>query len=107
MFSIIPFCTVGSLALGLTAWALPLIALGRKQRGMAWQPLSVFSMLLGALALQLQLEAAGSWARGEDVAALLDCCSAQAFAGRCLLFGVMLLNAVLWLSGKKRKGDAE
>lgn len=98
MISFTAMCSLGSLTLGVVALVLPVLGLIRAQKGKAWQRYSVLSMVFCAAALQLQLECAANWVRGEDISALLDCVNAQAFAGRMLLFAALGLNALAALA---------
>ena len=98
MFSFTVLCSVGSLTLGVIALALSAASILRAQKGNSWHRYSLLSVVLCAAALQLQLECSANWAHGEDVSALLDCCGAQAFAGRFLLSAVVLLNVVAVLA---------
>ncbi|MBQ7860297.1 MAG: hypothetical protein IJ347_09230 [Faecalibacterium sp.] len=97
MFGFTSFCMLGSLILGFAAWLLPVVGYVWAHRGRHWRRCSVASFVLCAASLQLQLEASANWARGEDVAALLDCCHAQAVAGRLMLAVALILNFLLVL----------
>lgn len=105
MFSFTAMCSLGSLALGFAAWIFPVMGILRAQKDKRWQHLSLVSMALCAFSLQLQLECAANWARGEDVPALLDCCNAQAFAGRVLLAVALALNLTAFLAAQRAPGE--
>ena len=113
MFSFTALCTVDSLILGVIALALSAVSILRAQKGNRWQRYSLLSVVLCTAALQLQLECSANWARSGDVPALLDCCGAQAFAGRLLLSAVILLNVVAVLAADtaavpgRKKNEAE
>lgn len=92
MLSFTSFCSIGSLCMGTAAWCCSVAALSRARKNAPWQGMTALGLGLAAVSLQLQLECAANWARGEDVAALLDCCGAQAFAGRVLLVVAVGLN---------------
>jgi len=98
MFNFTSFCMLGSLFLGFVAWLLPVVGYVWAHRGKRWRRYSAASFVLCAASLQLQLEAAANWARGEDVVALLDCCHAQAVAGRLMLAVAIVLNLMLVLA---------
>ena len=91
---------LGSLALGLISWALPVIALvGRRAKD--WPLFSIVSVGACAMALCMQIFYTDHLVRIEDWSALMDTSQAVARVSAILLGVTLVLNAVL-LAMKKR-----
>lgn len=103
MFSFTSFCSISSLCLGVAAWYCSAAALSRARKNAPWQSMTALGLGLAAVSLQMQLECAANWARGEDVIALLDCCGAQAFAGRVLLAVTVGLNLLAFAASWQQR----
>ena len=87
---------LGSLALGLIAWILPIINLMRypKHENKNWFILSIVSMSACAFSLSFQIFYNYHLVKIEDWAALMDTTGGVVVATIVLLFSTVILNAV-------------
>lgn len=90
------FFNIGSLILGLAAWALPLIALTRRRSAAG------ISFALCAASVLLQLREVKNRVRLQDFAAIEDTISAVAFAATVLLIGTVVLNICVYVINQYR-----
>jgi len=87
---------LGSLALGLLAWALAAVNLLRRHKAGKWNMvvLSAASLSACAISLCLQIFSIERLVKSEDWSALLDTVPAVARAAAWLLVGTLILNAI-------------
>ena len=87
---------VGSLVLGLIAWILPVVNLGRykKDYNKNWVALSITSISACAISLCFQVFYTYHLVKNEDWSALMDTTGAIAFVAAVLLIVTILLNAI-------------
>ncbi|WP_042351615.1 hypothetical protein [Bacillus massiliigorillae] len=87
---------MGSLVLGLIAWILPVLNLGRdnKKEYKHWVTLSIISISACALSLCLQIFNNYHLVQIEDWGGLMDTMSALAFVAGVLLIVTILLNVI-------------
>jgi len=100
---------LGSLVLGIIAWILPVINLGRRNKAnsRSWAVLSVASVSACAISLCMQIFYVDHLVRIEDWSALMDTSSAVAMVSTLLLIVTIVLNAVAFVTyyGKKSKAQ--
>lgn len=94
---------LGSILLGLTAWALPLASLARGGQGR--ENLSCMSFGACALASFLQICAYNHLVMRGDWSALADTSESVAFAAALLLAVTLLLNALSCFKRRARTGS--
>ena len=92
---------IASLALGLAAWALPLLALRPGRRQKAWA-LSLTSLACCALALVFQLMYGQGYIHRGDWSALMDTVDAVVFAAKALVLGTLGLNLTTYFVWRSR-----
>ncbi|MEG0475866.1 MAG: hypothetical protein RR548_09220 [Carnobacterium sp.] len=87
---------LGSLALGLTAWFLPIINLVRhkKNNNKNWVTLSIMSVSACAISLYLQLVYSSHLVEINDLSALMDTIGTIAKAAAILLIVTIVLNGI-------------
>jgi cytochrome c oxidase subunit 4 len=87
---------VGSIALGLVAWMLPIVSLMRfkKKNNDNWAILSIMSISACAVSLFFQINYNNHLVRIEDWSALMDTTGAVVFVSGVLLVVTLLLNLV-------------
>ncbi|MDP3387318.1 MAG: hypothetical protein Q8S24_08790 [Eubacteriales bacterium] len=85
---------VGSIALGLVAWILPIASLMRfkKQNNHNWAILSIVSISACAISLFFQIIYNNHLVKIEDWSALMDTTGAVVFVSGVLLVVTLLLN---------------
>jgi cytochrome c oxidase subunit 4 len=87
---------VGSIALGLVAWMLPIVSLMRfkKKNNDKWAILSIMSISACAVSLFFQIVYSNHLVKIEDWSALMDTTGAVVFVSSVLLVVTFLLNLV-------------
>ncbi|RDW18207.1 hypothetical protein CWR48_11510 [Oceanobacillus arenosus] len=100
----IALLNLGSLILGLIAWALPVINLARyeKSNNRYWVFLSIMSISACAISLCFQIYSTYDRVKSEDWSALMDTMEATATVSAILLIFTILLNAVTLVLYRKR-----
>lgn len=95
----------GSLALGLTAWILPVVNLMRykKNNNKNWVAFSVMSVSACAISLYLQLVYSSHLVKINDLPALMDTIGTVAKASAVLLIVTIVLNGVTLVVYRDRK----
>jgi len=88
---------IGSLALGLIAWILPVISLMRyvRQDHRNWVVLSFISFSACAISLSFQIFYHYHLVKIEDWSALMDTMGGVAFASAVLLIVTIILNSII------------
>ncbi|MFD1737141.1 hypothetical protein ACFSCX_11315 [Bacillus salitolerans] len=96
---------LGSLALGLIAWILPVVNLlhDKKQDHRYWGTLSIISMSACAMSLCFQIFYNYHLVKIEDWSALMDTTGAVAFVAAILLIVTILLNAITMIIYRDRR----
>jgi len=92
---------LGSLALGLVSWVLPIVGFV-KRKSKNWWFFPVASLSACAIALCLQIFYTNHLVRIEDWTALMDTHNAVARVSAILLVTTLVLNAALLALGKAK-----
>ena len=91
---------IGSLILGLAAWGLPLLAIGKKYR---FALCCIGSLSCCAVSLLLQLLEVKRRVEFSDWSALMDTVDAVALAAIVMICGVIVMNFVSLFGFRKGK----
>ncbi len=86
--------SLGSLLLGIAAWAIPMIAVKLHRKGRPFASFSIYSFTLCTIALMLQLFEIRHRAAIEDFSAIMDTIGTVSVAALLLVIGTVALNAV-------------
>ncbi|WP_461611015.1 hypothetical protein [Cytobacillus kochii] len=93
---------IGSLVLGIVAWILPLLNLGREQENAKrWMTYSFLSFICCSTAILFQLMVQKFLVEIEDFSALMDITSSAVLASSVLLIVTILLNVLAWVKYTK------
>ena len=90
------YLNLGSLLLGLTAWALPIVNLVKRNRSKhkKWYILSLSSLCACAASLLMQIFYTNYLIRIEDWSALMDTNNAVVLASTVLFLVALILNII-------------
>jgi len=103
------FLNLGSIILGLTAWALPMAKLMgyRRHDPNHWSVFAILSLSTAAVALLFQIMYTNHLVSIEDWSALIDTAGAVTFVSLLLIAVTILLNFLSFRAYHRRKSAPE